>query len=65
MSKSIKLSSGLWNRVERESERAGYSSPQEFVEHVLERELSKIETAEQADDQKEVERRLKGLGYLE
>ncbi len=41
---------------------AGYSSPQEFVEHVLEKELAKLEEA-QTDE--EVLNKLKGLGYLE
>ena len=41
---------------------AGYSSPQEFVEHVLEKELAKLEEAESDE---EILNKLKGLGYLE
>ena len=41
---------------------AGYSSPEEFVEHVLEREVAKLEDAQ--TDQ-EIVRRLKGLGYID
>jgi metal-responsive CopG/Arc/MetJ family transcriptional regulator len=62
MAKSIKLNSDLWRRVEEHAQKSGYSSPEEFVEHVLEKELAKDEDAA---SQKEVERRLKGLGYLE
>ena len=62
MPKSIKLNSDLWQRVERHAAQAGYSSPEEFVEHVLEKELAKQEDDE---SQKEVERRLKGLGYIQ
>jgi metal-responsive CopG/Arc/MetJ family transcriptional regulator len=62
MAKSIKLNSDLWRRVEEHAKKAGYSSPEEFVEHALEKELSKDEDAA---SQQEVERRLKGLGYLE
>jgi metal-responsive CopG/Arc/MetJ family transcriptional regulator len=62
MAKSIKLNPDLWQRVEEHAKKAGYSSPEEFVEHVLEKELSK---AEDPASQQEVERRLKGLGYLE
>jgi hypothetical protein len=62
MPKSIKLNSDLWLRVEQFARNAGYSSPEEFVEHVLEKELVRQEAEESA---KEVERRLKGLGYLE
>jgi metal-responsive CopG/Arc/MetJ family transcriptional regulator len=64
MSKSIKLDSELWQRVTEHSQKAGYSSPEEFVVHVLERELERPGDAQEEDD-KEVERRLKGLGYLE
>lgn len=59
---SVKLRKSLWERVKRVAEAAGYSSPQEFIEHVLERELSKIETA---GSKKELIDKLKGLGYLE
>jgi metal-responsive CopG/Arc/MetJ family transcriptional regulator len=62
MSKSIKLNSDLWRRVEQHAKKQGYSSPEEFVEHVLNKELAK---EEEAESQQEVERRLKGLGYLE
>ncbi len=62
MSKSIKLSSDLWARIRKCAEKAGYSSAEEFVEHVLEKEAAR---AEDAETREEVERRLRGLGYLE
>ena len=62
MSKSIKLNSDIWQRVEQCAKKAGYSSAQEFVEHVLEKELTRLEEVEARED---VERRFKGLGYLE
>jgi metal-responsive CopG/Arc/MetJ family transcriptional regulator len=62
MAKSIKLNSDLWQRVEEYAKKAGYSSPEEFVEHVLEKELAQEENDAA---QQEVDRRLKGLGYLE
>ena len=40
----------------------GYSSPEEFIEHVLEREIAKLEDA-QSDE--EIVRKLKGLGYID
>jgi metal-responsive CopG/Arc/MetJ family transcriptional regulator len=60
--KTVKIDSDLWKRVEEYAKKAGYSSPEEFVEHLLEKELSR---AEQQSGREEVERRLKGLGYLE
>jgi len=59
---TIKLSKSLWERVKRCAEVAGYSSPQEFVEHILERELAKLEDA-QSDE--EILNKLKGLGYID
>ena len=62
MAKSIKLNSDLWERIEEFARRAGYSSPDEFVQHVLEKELAREEDEQ---SQKEVERRLRGLGYID
>jgi metal-responsive CopG/Arc/MetJ family transcriptional regulator len=62
MARSIRVNTDLWRRVEQHAKEAGYSSPEEFVEHVLEREL---EQQENEASQREVDRRLRGLGYLE
>jgi predicted DNA-binding protein len=62
MAKSVKLSSGLWQRVQQCAAKAGYSSAEEFIEHAIEKELARLEDAEAHE---EVERRLKGLGYLQ
>ena len=59
---AIKLKKETWQRVKKYSEAAGYSSPEEFVDHVLERELAKLEEAE-SDEL--IRKRLQGLGYLE
>ena len=61
-SSNVKLKPEIWERVKKVSAAAGYSSPEEFVEHVLERELAKLEDAE--SDQ-EIVRKLQGLGYLD
>lgn len=62
MSKSVKINPDLWHRAVKHAEREGYSSLHEFVEHLLERELNRDKEAEALE---EVERRLKGLGYLD
>jgi len=59
---SIKLKKELSQRVERCAKAGGYSSPQEFVEHIIERELAKLEDA-QSDE--EIVKKLKGLGYID
>jgi hypothetical protein len=57
----IKLDGDLWDRVKKAAAAAGYSSPEEFVTHVLEKELSALEGA---DDEEEIKKRLQGLGYI-
>ena len=59
---TIKLKKATWQRVKNCSDAAGYSSPEEFVEHVLERELAKLEDAESDE---EIVKKLQGLGYIE
>ena len=58
----IKIDSHLYERIGKVSEAAGYASPEEFIVHVLEKELSMIEAADSDED---VTERLRGLGYLE
>ncbi len=58
----IKLDANLYDRLKKISDQAGYGSPDEFIVHVLEKELSILEAAGNDED---VTERLKGLGYLE
>lgn len=58
----IKIENDLYDRMKKMSETAGYSSPDEFIVHVLEKELSMLESVGSDD---KVTERLKGLGYLE
>jgi hypothetical protein len=60
---SVKLNKALWDKVKRCADAGGYSSPQEFVEHVLEREVARI--LDDAESKEEIVKKLKGLGYLE
>jgi len=59
---TVKLSKGLWSRVKECAKAGGYSSPDEFVEHVLEKELASFE---QAESDEEIARKMKGLGYID
>lgn len=58
----IKIDSHLYDRIKKISDQVGYASPDEFIVHVLEKELSILEAAGSDED---VTERLKGLGYLE
>jgi len=59
---NIKLKKELAQRAARIADSAGYSSLDEFVEHILEKELARFEGA---DSDEEIAKKLKGLGYLE
>jgi hypothetical protein len=58
---SVKIDKELLARVRRLAERAGYSSAEEFIVHVLEKELTKLEDA---GTEEELKNRLRGLGYI-
>jgi hypothetical protein len=50
------------DRIKRVSAAGGYSSPAEFIEHVLDRELKKLEDAETDE---EIVKKMQGLGYID
>ena len=58
----IKIDKALYERVVQTAERAGYSSADEFVKHLLEKAVSDVEGA---STDEEVEKQLRGLGYIE
>ena len=60
-SKKIKIDKELWEKIKYLSGVAGYSSPDEFVLHALEKELAEFEEAETDD---EIRKKLQGLGYI-
>ena len=57
----IKVDKDLLDRVKKISAVAGYASHEEFVHHVLERELAQFEDAQSDDD---ITEKLRGLGYI-
>ncbi|HET6349341.1 MAG TPA: hypothetical protein VFH88_09700 [Candidatus Krumholzibacteria bacterium] len=59
--KGIQLDPALMERVRAAAEKAGYASADEFVAHVLERELSRTDDASHDED---VKKKLEGLGYI-
>ena len=52
----------LLAKIQEFAEAAGYSSPQEFVLHLIEKELAKVP---EEGDGEEAARKLKGIGYLD
>lgn len=58
----IKVDSNLFDRMKKAAEVAGYSNVEEFVTHIIEKELAKYEETE-ADEK--TAQQLRGLGYIE
>ena len=57
----VKIDKGLYEKVKKYSEIAGYSSPEEFVAHALEKEIASLE---ESDSEEEIKKKLEGLGYI-
>jgi hypothetical protein len=60
-SSRVKLDPALYRKAKRYADLAGYSSVDEFIAHVVEKELSKLDSA---TTEEEIKKRLKGLGYI-
>lgn len=60
-STTVRIDKHLLAKVKRYAAQAGYSSPEEFVAHVLEKEMAQLDDAQ---SEEEIRRRLKGLGYI-
>lgn len=57
----VKLDKDLLERVTKVAKLSGYASVDEFVAHVLEKELANIEDA---GSEEEIKKKLEGLGYI-
>ena len=59
----LKIDNEMKDRLDKVSEAGGYSSVAEFILHIIERELNKLDPG--ADESEEdIRRKLEGLGYL-
>ena len=58
----IKIDKDLLEKVKKYAAIAGYSTPEEFVQHALEKEIAKLE--EGGDSDEDIKNKLKGLGYI-
>jgi hypothetical protein len=59
--RGLTLDKALVARAKRYADLAGYSSVEEFIAHVVEKELAKLEGS---DSEEEIKKKLKGLGYI-
>ena len=58
----VKVAKPLYERLATIASSGGYSSTEEFITHILEREAAKFDDAADAE---EVKKQLRGLGYIE
>ena len=59
----VKLDQALYDRARQVAVTAGFSSVDEFVNHLVERKLDRL-GLDQELDQEQLRERLRGLGYL-
>lgn len=57
----VKVDKELLERIKKIAQVAGYASHEEFINHVLEREVAQFEGAKSDAD---ITEKLKGLGYI-
>lgn len=57
----IKIDKDLLVKIKKYAKIAGYSSPDEFIRHALEKEIAQLE---EADSDDEIKKKLQGLGYI-
>jgi metal-responsive CopG/Arc/MetJ family transcriptional regulator len=57
----IKIDKELLKKAREHATKAGYTSVEEFVSHIIEKEISR---SEETASEEEVKKRLKGLGYI-
>ncbi len=57
----VKIDRDLHDRIRKVADLAGYATPEEFITHVLEKEMLHFEDAGSDED---IRKRLKGLGYI-
>ena len=66
-SSRVKIEDELYERAKKCAELAGYSSADEFIQHILEKEIARImgSGSGESDTPEEIKKRLQGLGYIE
>jgi hypothetical protein len=61
--KGIVLDPGLLERAKQAAAKAGYASVDEYVAHLIERELNRTDEGAPSDTD-EIKKKLEGLGYI-
>lgn len=58
---SVKIDKELYARIVKVADVAGYATPDEFIAHMLEKEMLNFEDGKSDED---IRNKLKGLGYI-
>lgn len=63
----VRIDDELYARAQKCAELAGYSSADEFIQHVVEKEINQIMGPDSGEGgtPEEIRKRLQGLGYIE
>jgi hypothetical protein len=61
LDKKIKLDRDLFNHAKQFAEAQGYSSMEEFISHLVEKEIAR---AEEDQSVEEIQKKMRGLGYF-
>jgi len=68
-SRKLSIGDDLYEKLKKCSEPAGYSSPEEFATHILEKEVDRILSGSGEgggeSDEEVIKKRLQGLGYID
>ncbi len=59
----LKIDSGMKDRLDKVSDAGGYSSVEEFIMHVVSREMEKLDPGS-GESEESIRKKLEGLGYL-
>ena len=59
----LKIDDEMKSRLEKVSEAGGYSSADEFILKIIERELDKLDP-DSDESEEDIKKKLEGLGYL-
>ena len=60
----LKFDGATIERIRKITALGGYSSPEEFLMHIIERELEKLDP-EQGESEEDIRKKMQGLGYIE
>ena len=60
----LKIDNEMASRLDKVAQAGGYTSTEEFVLHVLERELEVLDP-DQGDSEEDIRKKMEGLGYMD